>query len=72
MLYLCMGFGLRVASHVSHVVRLWSFGFGPLLLCRPAGLPGLPLVSVCGLPGLLSGVAVGRCSIVYELPRAGP
>ena len=38
----------------------------------PAGLPGRPWVSVCWLPGSLSGVVVGRCSIVYELPRAGP
>ena len=71
MLYLYLGFGLRIASlsFLSGMVVRFS---GPLLLCRPAGLPGRPWVSVCGLPGSLSGVVVGRCSIVYELPRAGP
>ena len=65
---------LGFASHRTHafIVFVVVRFSGPLLLCRPAGLPGRPWVSVCKLPGSLSGVVVGRCSIVYELPRAGP
>ena len=63
MLYLYLGFGLR--THVS-ILCLWSFVrfSGPLLLRWPAGSPGRPWVSVCGLPDFLS----GRCGqVLYRV-----
>ena len=69
--YLYWHWALGLALHSCVSCHLWSFGFGLLLLGRPAGLPG-PL----GFRSLGSRVGLsgrgGRCCIVYELPRAGP
>ena len=52
-----LGFALMHSFWFFVVVRF----SGPLLLGRPAGLPGRHWVSVCGLPGALSG---GRRGLV--------
>ena len=65
-------FGLRI-----HVSCIASFGVavvrfcGPLLLGRTAGLPGRPWVSVCGLPGALSGGRRGQVQYRVRVAACG-
>ena len=65
-------FGLRI-----HVSCIASFGVVvvrfscPLLLGRPAGLPGRPWVSVCGLPGALSGGRRGMVQFRVRVAACG-